>query len=66
MPNIELVFDFSGHWVGIYKRGRLVYQGHSIEPDRLLDLLGVPYVSVELDMEANGMSLLPRDRKEVS
>ena len=38
-------------WVGVYVRGRLVYEGHSIEPIHLLELAEInhDYQYVESD-----------------
>jgi hypothetical protein len=36
-------------WMGIYRNGELIYQGHDIQPHRLLELLGHKYKRVEAD-----------------
>ncbi len=33
-------------WVDVYLKDKLVYSGHSIEPERLLELLSIQYLSV--------------------
>lgn len=42
----KLVFVHVDDWVGLYRDGELLYQGHDIEPERLLELIGIDYVSV--------------------
>lgn len=34
-------FAFYNDWVGFYVDGKLVYEGHDIEPMRVLDEIGV-------------------------
>lgn len=45
----------SGDWIGVYIDGRLVYQGHDIEPGHLLDLAGVEHREEHnVPLEASG------------
>lgn len=30
-------------WIAVYKDGELAYEGHSIDPSMLLDVVDVPY-----------------------
>lgn len=66
MSAITLVFNDEGDWMGVYKQGVLVYEGHSIEPTHLLDLIGLSYSTIdELGMEALNLSSLPCDLREL-
>lgn len=55
---VKLVYFNTGDWVGVYRDGRLLDQGHSFGEGDLLRLLGVEYESVrDVDAEANGWQL---------
>lgn len=51
MADIELVFNNAGDWMGVYKDGYLARQGHSIEPEALLELCDVPHRVRSVAME---------------
>ena len=53
--DVRIHFMQTDDWVGLYVNEALVYEGHSLEPVRLLDLLGVDYTEewVE-DLEDSG------------
>jgi hypothetical protein len=66
MPEITLVFNDEGDWMGVYLRGKLVYEGHSIGPTHLLDLIGLSYSTIDgLGMAALNLSRLPDDLQEL-
>lgn len=67
MSAITLVFNDEGDWMGVYKQGVLVYEGHSIEPTYLLDTIGVPYSTINgLNMAALNISRLPHGLQELT
>jgi hypothetical protein len=39
----EIVLVPLDNWIGLYIDGQIVFQGHSLPPSTLLDLLGIPY-----------------------
>lgn len=41
-PGAKVQLLRTDDWIGIYIRGELCYEGHSIAPDRLLELAGHP------------------------
>ena len=44
MDAVTYVMNDEGDWVGLYsKDGVLLYEGHSIDPPKLLELLGIGY-----------------------
>ena len=51
---IDLVDSNGGDWIGVYLNGTLAQQGHSIEPEDLLNLIGVPYNSRTVRLERSG------------
>jgi hypothetical protein len=63
MARITIVDGDSGDWVGIYKDGKLLDQGHSFEPGEVLDLLGIPYNEVRVPIPRGGH--LPDDQDEL-
>jgi hypothetical protein len=65
LPPFAVVHANTGDWVGIYKDGKLVGQGHSFFEHDLLQLLGLPgEVIHDADVEATGWSL-PDDLADV-
>lgn len=63
MANIKIAWDDQGDWLAIVKDDRAIYQGHSIEPERLLNLLGIDYDDLgEYDLRDEGY--FPDDLKE--
>lgn len=50
-PPVLVVNSDDGDWVGIYLNGRLAYEGHTISPERLLELLSVQHESHEILVE---------------
>lgn len=51
MKRIVFVNDNSGDWVGLYVNGNLTIEGHSLEPDDVLTVLGIENESVWVDMD---------------
>lgn len=51
---IAIVDSDGGDWVGLYLNGTLAHEGHSIEPEELLNLLGVPYASHSVTLATGG------------
>jgi hypothetical protein len=58
MKSIVIVNGDEGDWLGVYLDGVLVYQGHSIEPSRLLEIIGISHTNSTVPM--NGGGHLPR------
>lgn len=61
---IVLVSNDEGDWMGVYVGNDLVYQGHSIEPSRLLEIIGVSHTNYR-DYSMGDDSHLPRTRDEL-
>lgn len=40
---LHLVYNDEGDWAGIYLDGSLVYEGHNLTPEQVLDTLGISY-----------------------
>lgn len=52
--HLHLVYNDEGDWAGIYLDGRLVYEGHNLTPEQVLDTLSVAYdriTDVEIPLE---------------
>lgn len=47
---LTLIVDKSGEWIGIYSGDKLIYEGQSIEPARLLKLAGASFKYLESDL----------------
>lgn len=47
-PEVHLVHDRGGEWEGIYVRGELKGEGHSLTPQDVLRALGMKFNVVEL------------------
>lgn len=58
---VTIVNDDTGDWLGVYLDGRLVYENHSVTPARLLEAVGLPVESLQVDLEAHGMTRCPSD-----
>lgn len=58
LDEIKFVYSGGGDHVGVYQLGRLIYSGHSIDAQRLLELLGanpgVFYTTEVSDYETMG------------
>lgn len=37
--------EYNGDWVGLYVDGKLVDESHSLDPQRVMDALGIKYES---------------------
>lgn len=60
------IIDNGDDWVGVYIDGKLVTQGHRIDPRELLKQLGYFVESPEPDYEwMDDVSYLPEDLKDV-
>lgn len=60
------IIDNGDDWVGIYIDGKLVTQGHQINPRELLKQLGYFVESLEPDYDwLDGEGYLPEDLKDV-
>jgi hypothetical protein len=44
---ITLVRAEAGDWTGLYQDGKLLYEGHSVDDSRLLELLGIEHTVKE-------------------
>lgn len=44
---ITFVDDHSDEWIGIYIDGKLVGQGHSFQPEQVLQLLGIDFDNIQ-------------------
>jgi hypothetical protein len=63
MSEYTLIQDDEGDWIGLYKDGRLVQEGHSFEPSRLLQLVGVRHDMIwDVDLSEEGS--LPQTLEE--
>ena len=51
---VHLMESEEGDWIGLYLDGKLVYEGHSLSAERLLEALGIPYSEEERDMSEGG------------
>lgn len=60
---ITLVNDYAGDWLAIYVDGYLEYENHSIEYEKLLDMVSADYVSMEGDFSSTGRA--PEKLKDV-
>jgi hypothetical protein len=50
-----LVSNDEGDWIGLYEDGKLLYEGHSIDESKMLDLLGIKYRHIgEIDCNEFG------------
>ena len=47
----DITLAHADDWVGIYKDGKLIYEDHDIEPERLLKLFGIETKSRWVDDE---------------
>lgn len=43
---IQLVYADTGDWVGLYKDGKLINEGHSFQEDDLLHHFGIDYEAI--------------------
>ena len=64
-PEILVVSSTEDDWVGVYKSGDLVFQGHSVSGTQMLEALGIPYRERELDFEAEDMTSCPQSEKDL-
>lgn len=54
---VHFVHSEGGDWVGLYVDGELVFSDHSLTPEKVLTILGIPYTEEDIsdeDME-NGL-----------
>jgi len=51
---ITIVNDYEGNWVGVYKWGTLIGQGHNIDWSLILDELGIKVDLLEGDATETG------------
>ena len=62
----EVVIVHGDDWVGVYVDGKLRYEGHSIRPEQLLELLGINCRDFECDLDwLEEEGNLPKDLKDV-
>lgn len=52
--SLHIVRSEEGDWIALYKDGKLLHQGHSIQEEELLSLLGIGYTHVVYDLEDLG------------
>jgi hypothetical protein len=64
-PEVVLVTNRSGDWVGIYVKGKLLDQGHSLSPWMILGALGIEFDQREISMDPYKMSSLPETLEEL-
>jgi hypothetical protein len=65
MADITVVWagEIGSDWLGLYKDGEKVFEGHPPDTTEVLDLLGIPYadrVWAMEDMEVPGVRGLPQ------
>lgn len=52
-PNLHIIRSDQGDWIGLYRDGKLLREGHSIPEDEVLDALGIEYGYTVWDEEFN-------------
>jgi hypothetical protein len=63
--SVVIVYADTGDWMGVYDTaGALLHQGHNVEPDRLLQIVGVTHTSCH-DVDLGNESRLPDDYHEL-
>ena len=61
-PNIKFVTNYpDGDWMGLYIDRKLVYEGHSMDEQMMLEFLKIPYDVFPLNMEDEGISNFPEN-----
>lgn len=43
MAGIKIARDANGDWLAVIKDDEVIYQGHSITPEMVLDVLGIDF-----------------------
>lgn len=43
----RIALAYSDDWMAVYVDGRKVHEDHSVDEERLLDLLGIPYTWID-------------------
>jgi hypothetical protein len=51
---LTIVESTNGDWIGVYKGGKLVFEDHMIEPQRLLKLAGVSFEYTRMEVPQGG------------
>ena len=65
--DVKLVFASTGDWVGIYVDDELIEQGHSLEPEQVLNAIGLDnHDQVGIDFDQAGWRRLPQHYSEVA
>lgn len=49
--DIRLVRSNEGDWIGLYRDGKLLGEGHSFGASELLSLLGIEHETIFLDLD---------------
>ena len=62
MKQVAYITDVSGDWEGIYVDGKLIDEGHSLDPRMVLDAVGVQYDHRETNLK---MGSLPENLEDV-
>lgn len=52
MTNKDIAFVVAEDWMMLYIDGELVYNHHSIEPEQMLDILGIQYRYIGITRDA--------------
>jgi len=63
MKQVAYITDASGDWEGIYIDGKLVEEGHSLDPRTVLEAADVPFTHRETDLKELGS--LPENLEDV-
>lgn len=61
---LTIVESTDGDWIGVYKGGKLVFEDHMIEPQRLLKLAGVSFEYARVEVPRG--KYLPKSLSEVT
>lgn len=59
MPEVQILASDDGDWLGVYYKGKLVYEGHSISPATLLEVIEVSHDFQSVDFYGKNWSNCP-------